>query len=200
MTKKYILTKEQKKKYELKRKQRFKNFTAEEKKLIKFKKKEYTKKNKEKIKARRKVRMLDPEQRKKFKEAQKRSKKRAKERNPLVVIGDHIKDSARNRNIEAPHKPLEYRKWYEGQAKLCYFCGNNNDTIKDYLKKIGEKVGIQQSRLHIERLDSTRGYIFDNLTLACSICNTHKSDIISAVDFKEIAKRYIVPKIKKAIE
>jgi hypothetical protein len=48
-------------------------------------------------------------------------------------------------------------------------------------------------------MDSSKGYLLENLTLACSICNTHKSDIISADDFKEIARDYIAPKIKKTI-
>ena len=43
------------------------------------------------------------------------------------------------------------------------------------------------------------GYLINNLTLACFICNTHKSDIVSAEDFKEIAQKYIVPKIKKEL-
>ena len=157
---------EAKKKYALKEKQRVENFTDEEKELRKFTRREYTKKNKEKISANRKLRLLDPEKRKKIKEAQKRTEKRAKEKNPFVMIGENLKDSARNRNIEAPHKPLEYRKWYEEHIKLCYYCGNNNDTIKKYLEKTGEKVGIQQNRLHIERLDNTKGYLLSNLTLA----------------------------------
>jgi hypothetical protein len=191
---------EAKQKYALKQKQRVENLTDEEKELRKFKKKEYAKKNKEKINARRKVRKLDPEYRKKLKEAQKRSEKRAKKKNPFVMIGENLKDSARNRNIEAPHKPLEYRKWYEKKTKVCYYCGNNNETIKSYLKKIGEKVGNQQNRLHIERIDNSKGYLIDNLTLACSICNTHKSDIISAEDFKKIAQKYIAPKIKNKLD
>ena len=60
-------------------------------------------------------------------------------------------------------------------------------------------MGNQQNRLHIERIDSSKGYLIDNLTLACSICNTHKSDIISDKDFKEIAKKYIIPKIKSEL-
>jgi len=204
MTKKYVLTKEQKRKYAERAKKRYASLTGEEKEEKYLAQKKLHKTNKEKYKktalAWRKQKMLDPEYRKKLKEAQKRSKKRAKEKNPIVMIGENLKDSARNRNIEAPHKPLEYRKWYEEKTKICYYCGNNNATIKNYLKKIGEKVGNQQNRLHIERLDSTKGYLLDNLTLACSICNTHKSDIISADDFKEIAQKYIAPKIKNELD
>jgi 5-methylcytosine-specific restriction endonuclease McrA len=131
--------------------------------------------------------------------AKKKYEKKAKERDPVIAIGDNIKDSARNRNIEAPHKPIEYSNWYREQTKLCCYCGNTNDTIKKYLEKIGEKITWQQNRLGFDRLDSSKGYLLDNLTLACSICNTHKSDIISHKDFKEIALKYITPKIKKTL-
>jgi 5-methylcytosine-specific restriction endonuclease McrA len=125
--------------------------------------------------------------------------KRAKIKDPLYDLGDHIKKSAKNRKLEAPHAPLEYKNWYIQQVKKCYFCGNDNETIKKYLEKIGEKITKQQNRLGIDRMDSSKGYLLENLTLACSICNTHKSDIISADDFKEIARDYITPKIKKTI-
>jgi hypothetical protein len=125
--------------------------------------------------------------------------KRAKIKDPLHDLGNHIKTSARNRNLAAPHTPLEYKNWYVKQVKRCNFCGNDNETIKRYLEKIGEKITKQQNRLGIDRMDSSKGYLLENLTLACSICNTHKSDIISADDFKEIARDYIAPKIKKTI-
>lgn len=132
--------------------------------------------------------------------SEKRYEKKAREKDSTFAIGDNIKDSARNRNIAHPHKPLEYRDWYREQKKLCCYCGNTNGTIVKYLYKIGEKITVQHNRLHIERMDSSKGYVFNNMTLACSICNTHKSDIISYEDFKEIAQKYIAPKIKKSLD
>ena len=134
------------------------------------------------------------------KASKKRYEKKAKEKDPTFAIGDHIIESARNRNIEAPHKATEYRDWYREKTKLCCYCGNTNDIIVKYLYKIGEKVTVQQNRLQIERIDSSKGYIFNNMTLACSICNTHKSDIISHDDFKEIAQKYIAPKINQKLD
>ena len=194
---------EAKQKYAENAKKRLANLSDKEKELMFLRRKEYAKKNKKRIDQNRKARhqrnMLDPEYRKKIRALRKKAEQKAKEKNPFIMIGENLKDSARNRNIEAPHKPLEYRKWYEEKTKICYYCGNDNETIKIYLKKIGEKVGNQQNRLHIERIDSSKGYLIDNLTLACSICNTHKSDIISDKDFKEIAKKYIIPKIKSEL-
>ena len=139
------------------------------------------------------------EARKKARSRKKDYDKRAKIKDPLYDLGDHIKKSAKNRKLEAPHAPLEYKNWYIKQVKKCYFCGNDNETIKRYLEKIGEKITKQQNRLGIDRMDSSKGYLLDNLALACSICNSHKSDIVSAEDFKEIARDYIAPKIKRTV-
>ena len=204
MIKKYILTREQKEKYAERAKEKYASLSEKEKKKKKLYAKNYRQNNKEKLnekaKKRHKQRMLDPEYRKNRREAKKLSEKRKKKNNPISFIGEHIKDSARHRNIEAPHTPLEYRKWYEQQTKVCFFCENNNETIIKYLDKVGEKITVMQNRLQIDRIDSSKGYFLNNLTLACSICNNHKSDIISAEDFKEIAKKYIAPKIKRYLK
>lgn len=179
--------------YQLQRKKRLEVLTEEEKVLRKLRSKEINKKSRDK-------RMLDPEYRNQQNEKSTKQKKRSKDKDPLFDLGKHIKTSARNRNLAAPHTPLEYKNWYIQQVKKCYFCGNDNETIKKYLEKIGEKITRQQNRLGFDRLDSSKGYLLDNLTLACSICNTHKSDIISHKDFKEIALKYITPKIKKTLQ
>lgn len=194
---------EAKAQYELQRKKKLEALTEEEKVLRRLRLNELGKKsrerNKEKTKARYKERMLDPEYRKKQIEHSKKQKKRSKEKDPLFDMGKNIKNSARNRNLEAPHAPLEYKNWYIAQVKKCYFCGNDNETIKRYLEKIGEKITKQQNRLGFDRLDSSKGYLLNNLALACSICNSHKSDIVSAEDFREIARDYIAPKIKRTV-
>ena len=204
MTKKYQLTDEQKKKYASKAKQKYLNLSEEEKELKRKLHKEYRQKNKEKLNQKRKayhdLKMQDPEYRRKRREIKKRAKIKKKENNPISFLGDHIKDSARNRGIDAPHTPTEYRDWYLKQRKICYFCENTDQEIRNYLRLEGEKITVNQNRLQIERIDSSKGYLLNNLTLACSICNTHKSDIISAEDFKEIAETYIAPKIKKKLE
>jgi hypothetical protein len=204
MNKKYQLTEEQKKKYSEKAKLKYLELSDADKEIKKNYKREYRLKNREKINKKtrelKKIKLQDPEYRKKVREARKLAKKIRKKNDPISAIGKHIKDSARNRGIEAPHSPLEYKNWYIEQIKVCHFCGNTNETIKNYLELDGEKVTVNQNRLQIDRIDSSKGYLLNNLTLACSICNTHKSDIISAKDFEEIAKTYIAPKIKKKLE
>lgn len=200
MTKKYILTREQKKKYAEAARIKYANRSEEEKKIDQERHREYAKKHRIEINDRQreryKAKMSDPEYRNKRRAQKKRYKKNKKIKDPIYFIGDHIRESARNRNIEAPHKPKEYRDWYDKQKKICNFCGNTNETIKSYLSGVGEKITKVHNRLHVERLDSLKGYLIGNLALACYICNSHKSDIISSEDFKEIAEKYIKPKIK----
>jgi hypothetical protein len=204
MNKKYSLSDEQKKKYALKAKEKYLNLSEEDREFKKKRDKDYRLRNKEKLNQKRKaylnLKMQDPEFRRKRKESKKLAKKKKKEKDPISFLGEHIKDSARNRGIDAPHAPIEYRDWYIKHKKICYFCGNNDQEIRNYLRLEGEKITVNQNRLQIERIDSSKGYLLNNLTLACSICNTHKSDIISAEDFKEIAIKYIAPKIKKKLQ
>ena len=115
-------------------------------------------------------------------------------------IGEKLKTNANRRKIAAPHKAAEYRDWYYNAEKKCHYCGYDNEIINTYLKQKGEKLPVNSKRLQIERIDSAKGYLLNNITLACYICNTHKSDIISHKDFKEIAKEFIIPKIKKELK
>lgn len=142
---------------------------------------------------------LNEECRKQYRKVERKKYKKTQKKRGISYIGVNIKKGAKFRKIEAPHAPLEYKNWYIQQTKKCVYCKNDNETIVKYLEKIGEKITVQNNRLHFDRMDSSKGYLLDNLVLACSICNTHKSDIISHNDFIEIAKNYIIPKIKKTL-
>lgn len=131
----------------------------------------------------------------KAREREKAYRKRVRKKEPFIFIGEDIADSARQRGFERPHKPKEYRDWFYATKKICHYCGSDHETINKYLKKIGIKK--QFKRLSIDRLDSKKGYLISNIVLACYICNCSRSNIISAKDFKEIALKYIRPKIKK---
>ena len=166
---------------EVARKKRLELETPEQIEAKKIKREKWRKKNWEKIKAQRKKYLEDnPEARQNLRD-QKRKYKRGN-------LGITIKKSAAKRNYEAPHTPTEYKNWFEEQEKICNYCGFDNETINSYLKQIGEKLPVHSNRLQIERIDSAKGYLLKNITLACYICNTHKSDIISHEDFKKIAE------------
>ena len=48
--------------------------------------------------------------------------------------------------------------------------------------------------------DNKKGYTIDNICFACAICNYHKGDFFTYSEFKEIAKKYIKPKMKEYIQ
>ena len=89
---------------------------------------------------------------------------------------------------------MEYREWYNSQKQICGYCNSDVNIINKFLLKKGVKVSFRG--LGIDRKDSSRGYLFDNMLLACYVCNVSKQAIFSHDDFKEIAMKYIVPKIK----
>ena len=127
----------------------------------------------------------------------KREKEYRKRRNledPTYFIGKHIKKSANNRKLDHPHTQGEYRKWFINQKQVCYFCGHSLKTANNFLIK--NNINKIDKNLSVDRLDSKKGYLLNNIVLACRLCNSSKSNIISSKDFLEIAKKYIYPKLK----
>jgi len=55
----------------------------------------------------------------------------------------------------------------------------------------------KSKRLQIDRKnnDKSVGYTLKNICLACAICNYHRADFYSHEEFKEIAQKYIAPKM-----
>lgn len=121
-------------------------------------------------------------------------KKILRKNDPIHFIGEGIKYSARKRGLEAPLTNTEYREWFKSQKQVCGYCSSDLTTINNYLKKIG----IQKSfrRLSVDRKNSDKGYVLDNIILACYLCNISKQAIFSHSDFVEIAQKYIIPKLK----
>jgi len=84
----------------------------------------------------------------------------------------------------------EFFKWFDSQPEHCCYC-----KIEAYkLEAIfDEKNGVIQTArkrgrvLELERIDTSKGnnlYTKNNCALACYLCNNHKSDLISKIDFE----------------
>ena len=52
-------------------------------------------------------------------------------------------------------------------------------------------------RLTVDRKDNDKGYSLDNMVLACHRCNSIKGDWFSYDEMKEIAEKYMIPRIEK---
>lgn len=156
---------------------------------------EYTKRRyvKERInKTKKKQREINGEKEKKYKS---KLRKKLRKNNPIHFLGEAIKTSAKKRGLSAPYSNTEYRDWFKSQNQKCTYCGNDVDRINQYLNKL--KINKTFRRLAVDRKDPEKGYEFNNMVLACYVCNTSKQAIFSHKDFLEIADKYIKPKINK---
>jgi len=85
--------------------------------------------------------------------------------------------------------------WYTKVEKRCIYCEVHE---KDWIK-LGNNYSKRYKRLTIDRMDNAIGYEIDNIVLACFRCNIIKSDILSVKEMKEVAKKYITPKVEKEL-
>ena len=112
-------------------------------------------------------------------------------------MGEAIKSSAKKRGLIAPYTNTEYRDWFKSQEQVCSYCGSDVEKINKYLNKIG--INKKFRRLAVDRKNSAQGYTYNNIVLACYVCNISKQAIFSHKDFLEIGKNFIRPKIKKIL-
>jgi hypothetical protein len=91
----------------------------------------------------------------------------------------------------------EFYDWYQKQPEKCHYCETPASTLQklfDKQKPILKTKRLRGYSLEIERIDSKSNiYSKTNCVLACYFCNNHKSDIISADDFK----KYFAPSIRE---
>jgi len=89
--------------------------------------------------------------------------------------------------------------WYNNEKKLCRYCGI---SLKEFLLIRHNLFGIAQRTnvLTIDRLDSNIPYQRGNLGFACYLCNHCKGYVFSDTEFKDIAERFIKPRLMRYLE
>jgi len=92
--------------------------------------------------------------------------------------------SAKKRNIRFNISKQNFINWYNSQDKVCYYC---NRTLEEIKQDIKEKER-NKNRLTIERKDNNKGYVLDNLVLACYRCNAIKSNYYTEEEMLKIGK------------
>ena len=100
----------------------------------------------------------------------------------------------KSRKSEININKEDFIKWWESQQKICSYCGFSYQRINEFLKK--NEIKRKSNRLEIDRKDNKKTYEIKNMILACTLCNNHKKDFFSYDQFKKIAKKFIIPKIK----
>ena len=92
----------------------------------------------------------------------------------------------------------DFLTWYESSPKVCFYCESSLEESLQLMKYLD--INIKRYRLEIDKKVPSLGYSKGNLVLACNPCNFAKKDFFTSSDFKEIAMRYIEPKVKNAIK
>lgn len=92
------------------------------------------------------------------------------------------------------YKPLtftskEFVDWYNTQPKICGYCGIAEEDL--FLLEVYHTRNIK--RLTIDCMDNDKGYVKDNIVLACHRCNMTKGNVFTYEDFRDIAQKYIKP-------
>tara|TARA_B100001063_G_C16427152_1_gene387027 strand:+ start:67 stop:432 length:366 start_codon:yes stop_codon:yes gene_type:complete len=99
-----------------------------------------------------------------------------------------IKKSQRSTGIKFTRD--EFNNWVKkNYDNKCFYCEISLDEYQE--KKLYEKFKLQAKKFGIDRKNSQLGYSLDNIAISCTICNTVKSFLFDAEEFKIIAKKYI---------
>ena len=96
----------------------------------------------------------------------------------------------------AQKKPSELKmsreafiEWYKNEPKTCAYC----DIPEELLQKIDDLYNNTTVRLTIDRIDNDGCYEISNLVLACSRCNSIKSDLFDFDTMRKLAQLFIKP-------
>lgn len=84
--------------------------------------------------------------------------------------------NAKKRNLDVMSF-AEFDKWYKQEEKKCIYCLIEKDETK--------------TRLSIDRKDNKKGYIKNNLALACYRCNRIKGKDFTYEQMLEIGSKYL---------
>ena len=136
--------------------------------------------------------------------ARKRSKKVYRDGGGIAWgrVLTNLRKGAKERKIRCNINRIDFKRWLSEQTHKCTYCGYDPEESKKILSHFFSKGDTAKSRkLQIDRINNDRsiGYTLENICLACAICNYHRGDFYSHEEFKEIAQKYIVPKMESIL-
>jgi len=94
------------------------------------------------------------------------------------------------KNKEVSINRDDFIEWYNSQPKICGYC----DLPEKYGDLMRKYFGAHGVRLTVDCIDNDKGYVKDNLILACDRCNFIKSNIFTYDEMRFIGQNYIKPK------
>jgi len=81
-------------------------------------------------------------------------------------------------------------EWYNNEPKICVYCGILEKDLWIWVDNFNDHA----KRLTIDCKDNEKGYVLDNIVLACECCNMIKTNILTFSEMQEIGQRFIKPK------
>jgi len=99
------------------------------------------------------------------------------------VILSIIKQNIIRRNIELNITKEDFINWYNSQVKTCHYCKRTLEEINCDIKEKRCK-----NRLSIDRKNNNKGYVLNNIVLACYRCNTIKGEYFTEQEMLRIGK------------
>jgi len=98
------------------------------------------------------------------------------------------------------HKPFNLKKkefieWYDKQERKCIYC----EIKESELELVNDAYNNKNTVLSIDCKENDRGYVLDNLALACYRCNSIKSDILTYEEMMYIGQNFIKSKWEKQL-
>lgn len=88
----------------------------------------------------------------------------------------------------------DFLNWFESQDKKCVYCDIPTEVWERLYSGHHNKYS-----LTVDRKDNGVGYLPHNMALACSQCNTSKSNILTHSEMTEIGQKYLKPKWQNLI-
>ncbi|MEK6879767.1 MAG: hypothetical protein AABY22_09180 [Nanoarchaeota archaeon] len=106
-----------------------------------------------------------------------------------------LKHGARKRKIDFFLEKTLFENWWRDQCELqsdcCYYC----DIPLEYAVRAEwmEKMDYPITRFTVDRKDSYKGYTWDNIVLACGMCQFAKRHTFEAEIWREMAQLGVKP-------
>lgn len=99
--------------------------------------------------------------------------------------GRELRRKAKERGTGFNMTIQEFADWFNGQKKICHYCGREVFEFSDLPPNKRRLSG-----LTIDRMDNNEPYAVDNIAIACGRCNLMKGSWLTEKQTSEIAKRY----------
>ena len=105
-----------------------------------------------------------------------------------IAIKKNRKDNSRDTKVSISRE--EFKKWFsKNYKKKCSYCGVEEDKFKNskFIKSKRDNI----YDFSIDRIDSTKGYELNNITISCIVCNETKGFFFDQQEMVKIGKKYI---------